>query len=387
MFFFFVHFFKTLLLPTPYPPVTALLPSPTPSSTHIPLAFPAGPMPYLVILVLTPVLIISISLIVAVLIWLKRKHRHTSAIPDNTSSGSGSGKPYLVARTISRSINLQDIVLGHGRFGLVHLGYYLREPVAVKRLRSTNEKSWRCEVIAFELCMQHDAIVGFVASDMFSLDGCTEYWLVTRYHPYGSLHSYLRKRREEKEGEGGGGGGGEGGGGDATCTLSKADLLRMASSACSGLVHLHTPIVNVGFRSKPIMAHRDLKSSNILVKSDLTCCIADMGLAVFDGWGLEEAEMQCPGCQGTRRYMSPEILTAESFPHKMSVDSLVRFYVHADVYAMALVIWEMCRRMVTDTGNWEICNECHLYIPKGRSLTQFKHLSTFTMILTHIKLP
>ena len=31
----------------------------------------------------------------------------------------------------------------------------------------------------------------------------------------------------------------------------------MALSACSGLVHLHTSIV--GFRSKPIMAHRDLK--------------------------------------------------------------------------------------------------------------------------------
>ena len=150
-----------------------------------------------------------------------------------------------------------------------------------------------------------------------------------------------------------GGGGVGGGGGDATCTLSKADLLRMASSACSGLVHLHTPIV--GVRSKPIMAHRDLKSSNILVKSDLTCCIADMGLAVFDGCSLEEEELQGPNSRGTRRYMSPEILTAGSFPQKMSVDSLVRFYVHADVYAMALVIWEMCRRTVTDTGNWELC--------------------------------
>ena len=52
------------------------------------------------------------------------------------------------------------------------------------------------------------------------------------------------------------GGDEKGGEGDATCTLSKASLLRMASSACSGLVHPHTPIV--GFRS---MAHRDLKSS------------------------------------------------------------------------------------------------------------------------------
>ena len=28
------------------------------------------------------------------------------------------------------------------------------------------------------------------------------------------------------------------------------------------------------------MAHRDLKTKNILVKRDLSCCIADLGLAV-----------------------------------------------------------------------------------------------------------
>jgi len=28
---------------------------------------------------------------------------------------------------------------------------------------------------------------------------------------------------------------------------------------------------------KPGIAHRDLKSKNILVKSNLTCCIADLG--------------------------------------------------------------------------------------------------------------
>lgn len=31
---------------------------------------------------------------------------------------------------------------------------------------------------------------------------------------------------------------------------------------------------------KPAMAHRDIKSRNILVKADGSCCIADLGLAV-----------------------------------------------------------------------------------------------------------
>ena len=34
------------------------------------------------------------------------------------------------------------------------------------------------------------------------------------------------------------------------------------------------------FQCKRCIAHRDLKSKNILVKRDLTCVIADFGLAV-----------------------------------------------------------------------------------------------------------
>ena len=45
-----------------------------------------------------------------------------------------------------------------------------------------------------------------------------------------------------------------------------------------GLAHLHTEIT--GTKGKPGIAHRDIKSKNILVKSDGQCCVADMGLAV-----------------------------------------------------------------------------------------------------------
>ena len=42
---------------------------------------------------------------------------------------------------------------------------------------------------------------------------------------------------------------------------------------------------------KPAIAHRDLKSKNILVKKDMTCCISDFGLAIkFDGMNLSLSE-------------------------------------------------------------------------------------------------
>ncbi len=41
----------------------------------------------------------------------------------------------------------------------------------------------------------------------------------------------------------------------------------MALSIATGLNHLHMPIV--GTQGKPAIAHRDLKTKNILVKKDL----------------------------------------------------------------------------------------------------------------------
>lgn len=46
----------------------------------------------------------------------------------------------------------------------------------------------------------------------------------------------------------------------------------MLYSIANGLTHLHTA-------GTPI-AHRDIKSRNILVKANRTCCLADFGLAV-----------------------------------------------------------------------------------------------------------
>lgn len=93
---------------------------------------------------------------------------------------------------------------------------------------------------------------GFIASDMTSRNSSTQLWLITHYHENGSLYDYLQRMALDVE----------------TC-------LGLASSIICGLVHLHVEIF--GTQGKPAIAHRDLKSRNILVKSNRQCCIADLG--------------------------------------------------------------------------------------------------------------
>ena len=83
---------------------------------------------------------------------------------------------------------------------------------------------------------------------------------------------------------------------------------------------MHKQIIgNVG---KPAIAHRDIKSKNILVKANGECCIGDLGLAIqedqLDQLIREGANLQV----GTKRYMAPEILNNRLYPvRKARIDS------------------------------------------------------------------
>lgn len=67
-----------------------------------------------------------------------------------------------------------------------------------------------------------------------------------------------------------------------TCTFNVFTL--MAKSVIAGLAHLHTEMRSSGadgvLREKPCICHRDLNTRNILVRADLSCCIADFGFAL-----------------------------------------------------------------------------------------------------------
>ncbi|XP_043087664.1 bone morphogenetic protein receptor, type IBb [Puntigrus tetrazona] len=237
-------------------------------------------------------------------------------IEQSQSSGSGSGLPLLVQRTIAKQIQMVKQI-GKGRYGEVWMSRWRGERVAVKIFLTTEEASWFRETEIYQtVLMRHENILGFIAADIKGTGSWTQLYLITDYHENGSLYDYLK-----------------------STTLDTKALLRLAYSAVSGLCHLHTEIF--GTQGKPAIAHRDLKSKNILVKKNGTCCIADLGLAIKFISDTNEVDIPPNTRVGTKRYMPPEVLDE-------SLNSChFQSYIMADMYSFGLILWEMARRCVS----------------------------------------
>ncbi|XP_048861814.1 TGF-beta receptor type-1 isoform X4 [Brienomyrus brachyistius] len=232
---------------------------------------------------------------------------------DMSTSGSGSGLPLLVQRTIARTIVLQETI-GKGRFGEVWRGKWRGEDVAVKIFSSRDERSWFREAEIYQtILLRHENILGFIAADNKDNGSWTQLWLVSEYHEHGSLYDHLNRH-----------------------TVSVDAMLILALSIASGLAHLHMEII--GTQGKPAIAHRDLKSKNILVKRNGTAAIADLGLAVKHDPATNTVDIPANHRVGTKRYMAPEILDDTI---NMSNFELIK---RADMYSLGLVFWELARR-------------------------------------------
>lgn len=142
-----------------------------------------------------------------------------------------------------------------GQFTQVWRGFCGNTNVAIKLFCSQpGAKCWNTEKdIYTNFDLKHKNVVKFVYAEQSDNFFPYKHILVTEYAEHTSLYEYLK-----------------------TAPKLKFQLsLKLMVSFMTGLAFLHKSLPN-----KPIIAHRDLKSQNVLVKAGNICCIADFGLAV-----------------------------------------------------------------------------------------------------------
>ncbi|KAL1505882.1 hypothetical protein ABEB36_005337 [Hypothenemus hampei] len=214
----------------------------------------------------------------------------------------------------NRPIQLIELK-AQGRFGSVWKAQFKSEEVAVKIFPIQDRQSWMTEKQIFSLpSTDHPNILQYIGAEKRDDNLTTEFWLITAYHENGSLCDYLKAN-----------------------TITWSELCKIAESMCRGLAHLHESTA-----TKSTIAHRDFKSKNVLLKRDLTACIADFGLALTFESGKSCGDVH--GQVGTRRYMAPEVLEGAI---NFNCDSFLRI----DMYACGLILWELVSRCNFQVGS------------------------------------
>lgn len=174
--------------------------------------------------------------------------------------------------------------------------------VAVKVIPTKERQSWQNELEIYSSTRtKHPNILDFYGWCAHPETNC--HWLCIEYASRGSLHHYLKDN-----------------------TVNWGQFLSIALGIVRGLSHLHDANV----------VHRDFKSKNVLLRNDLSPCITDFGVAAI--MDIDIGSQQKKFLQvGTPRYMSPEIL-------ECSIVFGVKNFMKIDIYAAALVIWELLTR-------------------------------------------
>ena len=156
---------------------------------------------------------------------------------------------------VSELVTLER-VLFQGRYATVWKGRVKEQLVAVKVYPQAAISSWKKERAIYDLLSgEHSNITKLIHKE--NLDRTNDsLWLIMDFYENGSLRQYLLKK-----------------------VLSWSEAINLTNGIINGVAFLHSESFQDG-RTKVAVAHRDLKSTNILVRKDGTSVISDFGLAL-----------------------------------------------------------------------------------------------------------
>ncbi|KAG6970407.1 hypothetical protein JG687_00002643, partial [Phytophthora cactorum] len=216
----------------------------------------------------------------------------------------------ITTKRIPRDKVQTEKLVSRGSFGEVYAGVFNGHQVAVKVLPSSSRDNITLvnEFLAeakMTATMDHPHIVSFVG---VAWDSLTDLCVVLEYMDGGELRSLLNNYLESKKPVG--------------FNREKATI---ALQVCHALTYLHSLM--------PSVIHRDLKSRNILLDSNMKAKLSDFGIS------RERLDRTMTAGVGTSLWMAPEVMLGEHYDDKADMFSfgvvLSELDVHTLPYARA----------------------------------------------------
>ncbi|KAE9007673.1 hypothetical protein PR001_g16910 [Phytophthora rubi] len=207
---------------------------------------------------------------------------------------------------IAHRIPFKDVKVANcinkGGFGLVYSGVYNRRRVAIKRIRTDLCQDMKhVEAFMKEICListlEHPRIVEFIGVAWDTLRNLSA---VTEYMERGDLREVLRSFQLRN-----------------TPLTWDAHKFRITQHIAEALTYLHS--------LDPKLIHRDLKSKNVLLNTEMEAKLSDFGVSRE----RHDMETHMTAGIGTSFWIAPEVLLGKDYDER------------ADIFSLGIVISEI----------------------------------------------